>query len=81
MLDKAKKFYESEYESTLQWLSSEYCRTPKDKKNSINNAIQRCLAIACFVQDLGIPFKDIDSLYDKYRTKFYELLKRAEAMR
>lgn len=81
MLDKVKKFYEKEYESTLQWLSSEYCRTPKDKKNSINNAIQRCLAIAIFVQDLDVPFKDIDPLYYEYRKKFYELLKMVEGMR
>lgn len=81
MLDKVKKFYENEYKSTLNWLTSEYCRTPDNKKSSIKNAIQRCLAIALFVQDLGIPFKDIDPLYDKYRTKFYELLKRAEVMK
>lgn len=81
MLDKVKKFYENEYKSTLDWLTSEYCRTPDNKKSSIKNAIQRCLAIALFVQDFGIPFKDIDPLYDKYRTKFYELLKRAEVMK
>lgn len=83
MLDKVKKFYENEYKSTLQWLSSEYCKTPKNKKNSINNAIQRCLAIAFFVQNLDVPFKDkdIDPLYNEYRKKFYELLKMAEGMR
>ena len=81
MLNRAKEFYEKEYKSTLQWLSSEYCKTPKDKKESIKNAIQRCLAIAIFVQDLGVSFEDIDSLYCEYRTKFYELLKRAEAMK
>ena len=79
MLDKVKIFYVREYASTIQWLSSEYCKTAKDKANSINNAIQRCLAVAFFVQDLGIPFKDIDPLYDEYRSKFYELLKMASA--
>lgn len=74
MIDKVKKFYESEYKSTIQWLSSEYCKTPKDKKNSINNAIQRCLAVAFFVQELDVPFKEIDPLYEEYRTKFYKLL-------
>ena len=81
MLDKVRKFYENEYKSTLDWLASKYCRTPDDKKNSINNAIQRCLAIAYFIQELDVPFRDIEPLFTEYRIKFYELLKRAEAIK
>lgn len=74
MLDKVKNFYENEYKSTIDWINSEYCTTYKDKTESINNAIQRCLAVALFVQDLNVPFKVIDLIYEEYRTKIYNLL-------
>lgn len=74
MLDKVKNFYENEYKSVINWINSEYCITYKDKTESINNAIQRCLAVALFIQDLDVPFKTINPLYEEYRTKFYNLL-------
>ena len=81
MLDKVKKFYEQEYKDTLNWLGCEYCKTKKDKIKSINNAIQRCLAIALFVQGLDVTYEEVNPLYEEYRMKFEELLKRAQAMR
>lgn len=81
MLDKVKKFYAQEYKDTLNWLSCEYCNTKENKIKSINNAIQRCLAIALFVQNCGVAFEEVDVLYDEYRTKFQELLHKAESIR
>lgn len=81
MLDKVKKFYEQEYKDTLNWLGCEYCKTKENKIKSINGAIQRCLGIALFVQNCGVTFEEVNPLYDEYRMKFEELLKRAKAMR
>ena len=81
MLDKVKDFYEKEYKNTLNWLGCEYCKTKENKIRSINYAIQRCLAVALFVQNFDITYEEVDVLYDEYRKKFYELLKRARAMR
>lgn len=81
MLDKVKKFYEQEYKDTLNWLSCEYCKTKENKIKSINNAIQRCLAIALFVQNCDVTFEEVNVLYDEYREKFQELLHRAESIR
>lgn len=81
MLDKVKKFYAQEYKDTLNWLNYEYYNTKKNKIKGINNAIQRCLAIALFVQNCGVPFKEINVLYEEYRIKFEELLHRAENIR
>ena len=78
MLDKVKDFYEKEYKSTLNWLDCEYCKTRENKIKSINYAIQRCLAVALFVQNCGVTFEEVDVLYDEYRAKFQELLHRAE---
>lgn len=74
MLDKVRCFYAKEYAATIQWLDSEFCTKKKDKALAINNAIQRCLAIAIFAQDLDVPFENIDSLYCEYNTKFNKLL-------
>ena len=74
MIEKIKKFYESEYNSTVNWINSKYCNNRKDKAAAVNNVLQRCLGVAFFVQSLEVSFKEIDPLYEEYRIKFYKLL-------
>ena len=61
-----------------------YCeREYKDTKRAIENGwgesaeeiglkgITRCLGAADFLQDLGVPFEEVDEIYLTYREKFY----------
>lgn len=73
MEQKIKEFYEKEYISVFNWIHGTYCKNLEKRKEAINNAIQRCLGVAFFVQELDVPFAEIDAIYEKYRAKFYNL--------
>ena len=44
------------------------------KKFYTNNAIQRCLGVGFFVQDLDVSFEEINPHYDEIREKINKLL-------
>jgi Fe-S cluster biogenesis protein NfuA len=70
MLNKVKDFFEAEYNGAC--IACEFKRyTPKE---IVNNAIQRCLGVALFVQTASdVSFEEIDSLFTEYRRKLEEL--------
>ena len=70
MLDKVKEFFEAEYNNACIAYEFKKC-TPKE---IVNNAIQRCLGVALFVQTASdISFDEIDNLYTECRRKLEEL--------
>ena len=71
MLEKARKFYEHEYKSVQRWLESKYCF---DKRQAIDNALQRCLGVCFFIQDFDISYEDASQLYDEYKEKIEKLI-------
>ena len=73
-LEKLIKFYEDEIKSVQRSLENPY---RWEKKELVNNSIQRGLGVAFFVQALDVPYKDIDAEYEKFRETMYEILEKA----
>ena len=73
ILTKVKEFYEVEIKQVKLSLENNFYHW--NKKEVVNNAIQRGLGVAFFVQALEVPFKDIDAEYEKFREIMYEILK------
>lgn len=71
-LEKAIKFFNSEYEGVKRDL--ERAELLEHKSFYTNNAIQRCLGVAFFVQDLDVSFEEINPHYDEIREKINKLL-------
>lgn len=47
-----------------------------NKKDIINNTIQRCLGVAFFIQEFdNMSYNDIDKIYENTRIQLYDLLK------
>lgn len=76
ILKKVDDFYKTEIKSVKNTLDNNpYRFKPKEV---VNNAIQRCLGVAFFVQSLDVPYNRIDTLYEATRTQLYDLLKEKE---
>lgn len=75
VLKMFENFCDNEIKSTKRAFDA--CNRYKwDKKTLINNAIQRCLGVAFFIQDFDkISFNEVDEIYEKARIQFYDLLK------
>ena len=69
-------FFEDEVKQTERWLKSEWCKTDKDKRESVWYAIQRCLGVAQFVQTIpgGLSFQEIEAHYEATKEKLENLL-------
>ena len=75
MIEKITEFFEMEVRQTERWLGSEWCKTPKEKSDSVWYATQRCLGVAQFVQTAcDVAFEDIEPLYEATRKKLENLL-------
>ena len=76
ILKKVDDFYKTEIKSVKNTLDNNpYRFKPKEV---VNNAIQRCLGVAFFVQSLDVLYNEIDTLYEATRTQLYDLLKEKE---
>ena len=71
-LEKAIKFFDNEYEEVKRDL--ERADLLEQKSYYTNNAVQRCLGVAFFVQDLDVSFEEINPHYDEIREKINKLL-------
>lgn len=73
-LEKLKKFYADEIKGVERALdpSNSY---KWNKKEVINNAIQRGLGVSFFVQMFDdIPFAKVDKEYEQFRETLYNML-------
>lgn len=76
ILKKVDDFYKTEIKSVKITLdNNSYRFKPKEV---INNAIQRCLGVAFFVQSLDVSYDKIYTLYEATRTQLDDLLKEKE---
>ena len=66
-MNEIKTYYESEYKSTKRFL--ENLPAWANEKEVVNNAIQRMLGVAQFVQYCDVPYEDITELFEEYRNK------------
>jgi len=71
-LETAIKFFNNEYEEVKKDL--ERADLLEHRAFYTNNAVQRCLGVAFFVQSLGVSFEEINPYYDEIRTKINKLL-------
>lgn len=71
-LETAIKFFNNEYEEVKRDL--ERADLLEHRAFYTNNAVQRCLGVAFFVQNLGVSFEEINPHYDEIRTKINKLL-------
>lgn len=75
MIEKITEFFEMEIRQTERWLKSEWCRTPKERTDSVWYATQRCLGVAQFVQTAcDVTFEEVEPLYEATREKLEKLL-------
>ena len=71
ILKKVQEYFESEYNEVLKLMD----RKPNwfNLKESVNNAVSRCLGVAMFVQALGVKYDDLHC-YDEIHARFRQLL-------
>ena len=69
-------FFDMELRQTERYLKSEWCKTDKEKRNSVWYATQRCLGVAQFIQTCpnGLEFSEVEPHYEKVRKDLENLL-------
>ena len=69
-------FFNMELQQTEQYLKSEWCKTDREKRDSVWYAIQRCLGVTQFIQTCpnGLEFSEVEPLYEKVRKDLENLL-------
>lgn len=69
-------FFDSELKSTERYLKSEWCKTDKEKRDSVWYATQRCLGVAQFIQTCpsGLSYAEVEQAYEKVRKNLENLL-------
>lgn len=73
MKEKVEKYFETEYNQTAGYLRNHECGII-EKSEIVWYALQRCLGVAQFTQDLGVPYEFLEPLYYAYREKLQELI-------
>ena len=70
-------FFNKELQQTEQYLKSKWCKTYKEKCDSVWYATQRCLGVAQFIQTgpNGLEFSEVEPLYEKVKKDLENLLK------
>ena len=71
-LEKAIKFFDNEYKELKRDL--ERADPLEHRAFYTNNAVQRCLGVAFFAQNLDVSFEEISPHYNEIRTKINKLL-------
>ena len=77
MVDVSKtmnEYFEKEYQDVKQILADKYNWVTSEKE-LVNNAIQRCLGVAIFVQNCGVSYQET-LVYESYKEKLKGLLER-----
>lgn len=69
IIEQYKDVCNQEYEATKRAINNKWFK-PKDVTN---NAIQRCLGIAQFIQYLGVTYDDADIIFEEFKYKINNL--------
>lgn len=71
ILAKVEQYFENEYNEVLKLMD----RKPHwfNLRESVNNAVSRCLGVAMFVQELSVRYDDLHC-YDEIHARFRQLL-------
>lgn len=69
---KMNTYFDMEYQQTKRLLGNppSWVDSVREVKNS---TLQRCLGITFFVQELGVPFNQIEASYEEFRKKIEDL--------
>ena len=69
-------FFNRELQQTEHYLKSKWCKTDKEKRDSVWYATQRCLGVAQSIQTCpnGLEFSEVEPLYKKVRKDLENLL-------
>ena len=76
ILAKVEEYYEREFNSLILVINSTYFdryRAISRKKYALDRLHGFC-AISMFVQDLGVDFESVNSIYEKYYKKIHDLI-------
>lgn len=68
------KYYEDEYNQAVTAIESKYLSKYFKPSEVVDNAIDRCLGVALFVQYLGMNYEDSQKEYEKVKEKLTKLL-------
>jgi hypothetical protein len=68
MLEKLKDYLEDEYRSLVNILTRDRLPWWVDNPNDIKKlSLQRGLGACQFIQYLGVPFEEVDKVYDTFK--------------
>lgn len=75
VMKEINNYFEKEYQETKALLESKpfWITSKKNEKEVVYNAIQRCLGVSMFAQQLGIAYQET-LVYEYYQEKLQELL-------
>ena len=70
------EYFERELRQTEQYLNGDWCKTDKEKRESVLAATQRCLGVAQFIQTCpnGLKYSEIEPHYEKVKKDLENLL-------
>ena len=69
MLEKVRDYFETELSQTKTAIERKIC-----DGEAVWYATQRCLGVADFATRLGVPYTDIEPLFEEYKEKLNKLL-------
>ena len=70
ILNQYKEFCNREYKDAVRAIGNKRLFNPKEV---INNAIDRCLGVALFIQFINVSYEDADMVYSEIRVKLEKL--------
>lgn len=69
IINQYKDVCNQEYKATKRAINNKWFK-PRDV---INNAIQRCLGVAQFIQYLGVTYEEADIIFEEFKYKINNL--------
>lgn len=69
ILNQYKNYCNREYEDAVRAIGNKWFKP----KEVVDNAIDRCLGVAQFVQLIGVTYEDSDMIYSETEAKLEEL--------
>ena len=70
ILNQYKDYCRQEYEDAVRAIKNKKLFKPKEV---VDNAINRCLGVALFIQFIGVSYEDADIVYEEAKAKLEEL--------
>lgn len=75
IIDYVRDFYETEIVSFKLLLNTKpnWCKSDKEIRRAMRQAIDRCLGVAFFVQSLDVPYEQVEAEFDNFKFRISEV--------